>query len=150
MNVQEDPIVQDFLKEIREVTGKSIQDHRSHLHHLCLLAGAMAAFSMPVYASSLLSELSHGFIAIAISSLLLCILVAMWRQGSTLEHEWRNLRDMRLAIEEQDEKRTKEYQARRDAYNNRQKHPDILGPMIRILFSIGILFLIITMIIEAQ
>lgn len=146
MNDELKTMEQQLLKDIHHYTSLNIQARRTHLHQVCIIAGAIAAFSMPVYALQSLPALQHSFVAIGIVAFLICIFLGMWRMNATLETEAKDLRDMRLSLEENDRTKYEAYVARREIHQKRWKHPDILGPVIAVLFSGGILCLIVALV----
>src|SRR5205809_477983 len=100
--------VERFLRELREWTAENIRHYRTHVQQISILAGAIAAFLMPVYASQT-STIQRSLVAISIVMLLLCILIGMLHLWQIITSEAIDLKDMRISVEEKDEERKKRY-----------------------------------------
>jgi hypothetical protein len=134
--------VETLLKEVRELTVKNLSQRRVQVQQECVLAGAIAAFLMPVYTSASLFSVQHTLIALAIVCFLLCILTGMWQLGIVLSREANDLGDMRISLEERDRERAQKYIARSNKRRKRRDDPDVVGFCVHALFIGAILFLV--------
>lgn len=133
--------VERFLRELREWSAENIRHYRTHVQQISILAGAIAAFLMPVYASQT-STIQRSLVAISIVMLLLCILMGMLHLWQIITSEAIDLKDMRISIEEKDEERKKRYDERKEKRLKRRDQPDLVNVAIHLLFSGAILVLI--------
>jgi hypothetical protein len=133
--------VERFLRELREWTAENIRHYRTHVQQISILAGAIAAFLMPVYASQT-STIQRSLVAISIVMLLLCILIGMLHLWQIITSEAIDLKDMRISVEEKDEERKKRYDERKEKRLKRRDQPDLVNVAIHLLFSGAILVLV--------
>ena len=98
MNKPQSDQVESFLRELREFTAENIKHYRMHTQHISILAGAIAALLMPVYASQSTATIQRSLVAISIVMLLLCILIGMFHLWQIITSEAINLKDMRISI----------------------------------------------------
>ena len=134
--------VESFLQELRQWTAENVKHQRTHVQQICILAGAIAAFLMPVYGSQVNTPLQRSLIAISIVMLLLCIFLGMLHLWQIITNEAIDLKDMRISIEEKDEERKKKYDDRKEKRVKRRDQPDIVNIAIHLLFSGALLVLI--------
>ncbi len=142
MNNSQSDQVESFLRELRELTTENIRHYRTHVQQLSILAGAIAAFLMPVYASQAATTVQRSLVATSIVMLLLCILIGMLHLWQIIMSEAIDLKDMRISIEEKDEERKKQYDERKKKRLERRDKPDIVNIAIHVLFSGAIVLLV--------
>ena len=100
-----DELEQEFrelIDEMRSCRMENITQTRSFTHQVFLVAGAIAAFLMPAYASARLAPVQHAFITVALCFLLGCILFGVISLSVVLGQEIRNLTDVQESLEKKD------------------------------------------------
>ncbi len=137
----------EFLEELRKWTGENIAHQRTHLQQICIIAGAIAAFLMPVYFSERIPDLQHSLVSISIVMLLLCIVIGMISLWQILTTEAIDLKDMRISIEEMDEERKRRYDERKEKRLKRRDQPDIVNLSVHLLFAGAIATLVLSIVI---
>ncbi|GAH36344.1 unnamed protein product, partial [marine sediment metagenome] len=138
----------ELLKDLFDLRKENIKSIRSHLYHMLLLSGAIAAFLMPVYASGNLSEIQKLLIPWSISSLLLAIIIGIFHLSQVLRDENRWLSDMNLAAENHDTEAYKRYKTRSDASKREKKRAGFYSYLVEILFILGCILLIAALILK--
>lgn len=132
----------EVLQGLRDLSVRSISEERSLSMQVCIIAGAIAAFSMPLYASPTLSFGQHALVGLAIASLLSCILLGVWELQVVLRSGQRELR-MRLAIlEDDDYTMWKQFKKERERVLSRKQKPNVVGLTFLALFTAGIILLL--------
>lgn len=134
--------VESFLRELRELTAENIRHYRTHIQQISIIAGAIAAFLMPIYASQSTTSIQRSLVAVSIVMLLLCILIGMLHLWQIITSEAIDLKDMRISIEEKDEGRKEKYEERKVKRLKRRDEPDVVNIAIHLLFSGAILVLV--------
>ena len=142
MNKSQPGEVESFLRELRELTAENIKHYRTHIQQISILAGAIAAFLMPVYASQSTTTIQRSLVAISIVMLLICILIGMLHLWQIITGEAIDLKDMLISIEEKDEGRKKKYDERKEKRLKRRDKPDFVNIAIHLLFFGAILVLV--------
>jgi hypothetical protein len=141
MSAFDDPKVAEFLRDREDAHMKSIAGQRAFLQAVFLLAGAIAAFSVPLYVLDELSAAQHVCIALSIVSLVLCILIGVWHLGSIFTKELSALKLMEQILLAKDPVVRAELEKQYDSRRTR-RGPDLVGFSMYILFGVGCLGLI--------
>src|SRR6266704_730537 len=134
--------IENFRRDLQELTVENVKHFRTHVQQVSILAGAIAAFLMPVYASQATTTIQRSLVAISIVMLLLCILIGMLYLWQIITSEALDLKDMRICLDEKDEERKKKYDERKEKRLKRRDKPDVVNITIHLLFSGAILVLV--------
>lgn len=131
-----------LITELRDALIKIIEQLRMHIWQMCLVAGAIAAFLMPLYASPNFSQSQHAFLALSLVSFLLCILIGFLHVSFKLTDDQRNLNTMKYCLENKDFKRSEKLLKKIRKPIEEQNSIDIISWFVDILFAAGVMFLI--------
>ena len=134
---------ENLLSQLKQLSIKLIEHGRTHLLQLCIIAGAIAAFLMPLYASDKFSLLQHTFIALSIVCFLFSILIGCMRLSFIILRDQRDIHTMKDAVEKNSKEESIKYL--RDHYRTLKQLNaiDLYTLFVDILFSLGIIFLVI-------
>lgn len=137
----------EFLKDLIDLRKENLKGIRSHLYQTLLLSGAMAAFLMPVYASSV-SDIQKLFIPLSITSFLIAIALGTLHLSRVLRDENRWLAAMQCAVEENDLEAYRRAAIRSDVSTKKKRTGGFCSVLVDILFAMGCLFLIAAIILR--
>jgi len=137
----------ELIIELRNALLKIIEQLRMHIWQMCLVAGAISAFLMPLYASKDFSLVQHTFIALSLASFLFSILVGFLYTAFKLTNDQRNINSMKYCLEEEDIERGEKLVKKISMPIEKQNAPDIASWSVDILFSLGVIFLLIAIVI---
>jgi len=139
----------DLVPKLKSLAEKFSDQSRNHLLQLCLISGALSAFSMPLYISENFSPIQHVFIALSLVCFLLSIVIGILYLSFAISDEHRNTLEMIDIMEREDKKRADEFIEKHDKPLGIKKSIDLKTLLVDILFALGILFLISVIFINA-
>ena len=127
-----------FRDKVRDARMENVAHTRTHAQQVFLLAGGIAAFLMPLYASTDLTPIQFAFVSTSLACFLLCILLGVANLSYVLHKERLDLKKLHDGLH--DPAAFSKYEAQRKPTDDSKL--DVLGTFIDILFAFGVLALL--------
>jgi|GEM_PF-3711373 len=137
----------DLIPELRQVSSKLIEQIRIHIQQMCIIAGVISAFLMPLYASNNFSDTQHTYIALSLASFLVSILIGCLYVSIKLSNDQKGINKLRDIIETNNLEGAESFEKKHTLSPKEENSPDIISWFVDILFCLGIIFLIAVLII---